>query len=141
MPLWRIYHPADAFSREDKRELAGRITELYKFLPKFYVNVLFREMDEDDFLIGGEPTKNFVRICIEHIARQLPNDEAKVWFIGQINETIAPYVKDRGRDWEFHILETPFDLWNVQGYAPPKPNTDDEKRWAAENRPSPRTHA
>jgi hypothetical protein len=35
------------------------------------------------------------------------------------NEAIAPFVKDRGFDWEFHIDETPFDLWSVQGYRPP----------------------
>ena len=140
MPLWKIYHAPEAFSVEDKRALAGEITKLYSFLPRFYVNVLFRELDRDSFLIGGEPTGNFVRIGIEHIARTFPSDEAKAWFIGRINGVLAPYVRDRGRDWEFHIQETPFDLWNVQGIAPPLPGSEDEKRWAQENKPSPRTH-
>ena len=139
MPLWRIYHAPGAFSVGDKQELAARITQAYDFLPRFYVNVLFRELDPDSFYIGGKATGNFVRICIEHIARSFSTDEQKTWFIARIEDAIAPYVKARGRDWEFHILETPFDLWRVQGYVPPKPGTDDEKRWKEENRASERT--
>lgn len=56
------------------------------------------------------------------------------------NAFIVPWVKDRGYDWEFHIDETPFDLWSVQGFYPPREGTEDEKRWIAENKPSPRTH-
>ena len=104
--------------------------------------MLFRELDEDSFLIGGERTTNFVRICIEHIARQLPNDEAKVWFIGQINETIAPYIKDRGRDWEFHILGDAFRSLECAGLRAPETKHRGRKAvGAAKNRPSARTHA
>ena len=42
------------------------------------------------------------------------------------NETIAPFVKGRGFDWEFHIDETPFDLWSVQGYQPPPADSEDK---------------
>lgn len=44
-----------------------------------------------------------------------------------------------GLDWEFHIDETAFDLWSIQGYRPPLPDSEDEKRWRRENRPSPPT--
>ena len=46
MPLWNVFHPAGAFSREDKELLAARITELYNPLPKFYVGVVFQEVAE-----------------------------------------------------------------------------------------------
>lgn len=32
-----------------------------------------------------------------------------------LDELIAPFVKDRGYEWEISIDETPFDLWSLQG--------------------------
>lgn len=141
MPLWKIHHPADAFTAEDKQELAARITALYDRLPKFYVGVVFEAVAPEDFFIGGEPRDNFVRIWVDHIARTLPTDELRRWWVTQCDEALAPLIRDRGLDWEFHIDETPFDLWSIQGYRPPLPDTEDEKRWKRENRPSPPTGA
>ena len=46
MPLWKVYHPAHAFSAEDKQELAERITSVYAGIPipKFYAVVIFEEL-------------------------------------------------------------------------------------------------
>jgi phenylpyruvate tautomerase PptA (4-oxalocrotonate tautomerase family) len=140
MPLWKIYHPVGAFTEQDKDALAEKITELYGFLPKFYVNVIFQDIPMTSFYIGGRRVDNFIRLSIEHIARSLPEDR-KVWWLERTNEVIAPFVRDRGYDWEFHIDETPFDLWSVQGYQPPPANSEDEKRWARDNKPSPRSPA
>lgn len=141
MPLWKIYHPADAFTPDDKDEFAEKVTDIYaKFMPRFYVNIIFVAVAEDSFYIGGKRRNNFVRIVMEHIAREFPNEEAGNRFINKVDDTITPWVRDRSFDWEFHIDETPFTLWSVQGYFPPRFGTEDEKRWIAENRPSPRTH-
>jgi phenylpyruvate tautomerase PptA (4-oxalocrotonate tautomerase family) len=139
MPLWKIYHPVNAYTSADKQQLAERITNLYRSLPKFYVGVVFQEVPKDAFYIGGKPVDNFVRIWVDHIARTLPTPEAKVHWLKISNEAIAPFVKDRGYDWEFHIDETPFDLWSIQGLKPPPVNSDVEKRWVLENRPIPYT--
>ena len=139
MPLWKIYHPPGVFSAEDKQALAGRITALYSRLPKFYVGVVYQAVAPEDFYVGGEPATRFVRIWVDHIARTLPNAEARTWWISQCDEALAPYIRDRGLDWEFHIDETSFELWSIQGMRPPLPNSEDEKRWFAENRPSPLT--
>jgi phenylpyruvate tautomerase PptA (4-oxalocrotonate tautomerase family) len=136
MPLWKIYHPAGAYSAEDKQALAENITRLYKNLPRFYVGVVFQDVAAESFYIGGKPSDKFVRIWIDHIARSLPAD-MKGWWLERCNEAIAPYVKDRGYDWEFHIDETPFDIWSIQGLRPPPPNSEAEKKWIAENRPTP----
>jgi len=141
MPLWKVYHPVGAYSAEDKRGLAERITALYSRLPKFYVGVVFQEVAEDAFFIGGQPAKNFVRIWVDHIARTLPTPEMRKWWIEQCDGALAPYIRDRGFDWEFHIDETSFELWSIQGIRPPLANSADEKRWIAENRPSPLTGA
>jgi phenylpyruvate tautomerase PptA (4-oxalocrotonate tautomerase family) len=140
MPLWKVYHPVGAYSAEDKRALAKRITAVYSSLPRFYVNIIFQEIPEDSFYVGGEPSRQFVRIHMDHIARQLTSEAAKAKFLAKAENAIAPFVKDRGYNWEFHIDETPFDLWIIQGMRPPRADTEDEKRWLAENRPSPRTH-
>lgn len=139
MPLWKIYHPVGAFTPQDKQQLSQRITALYARLPKFYVGVVFQEVDADSFFIGGEPAGNFVRIWVDHIARTMPTPEIRARFIQMADEALAPYVRDRGYDWEFHIDETSYELWSIQGIRPPMANSEDEKRWIAENRPSPLT--
>lgn len=58
-----------------------------------------------------------------------------------IDEIIAPYVKDRGYDWQVSIDETPFDLWSLQGETPPPFESVAEKRWVKENKASPYTLA
>lgn len=142
MPLWNIIHPADAYTAADKQALAESITAIYaRFMPKFYVNVLFQPVEAESFYIGGQGRDNFVRIWIDHIAREFPNNEASVPFIDAVNKVIAPWVRDRGFDWEFHVDETPFSLWSIQGFPAPREGTVDEARWIAENKPSPRTHA
>jgi|SRR5580658_6040834 phenylpyruvate tautomerase PptA (4-oxalocrotonate tautomerase family) len=139
MPLWKIYHPKDAFTAEEKKGLAQAITDVYaRGMPRFYVGVVYQEVASDSFYVGGEPTGNFVRFWVDHIARTLPNDEARRNFTKYIAKVVEPWLKDR--DWELHVDETPFDLWTIQGHLPPRQGTEDEKRWISENRPSPRTH-
>ncbi|MBU1287017.1 MAG: tautomerase family protein [Alphaproteobacteria bacterium] len=105
------------------------MTSIYaRVMPKFYVNVLFEEVPEDSFFIGGEPRNDFVRITMDHIARAFPSKEGSKRFFDAVNELITPWVKDRGFDWEFHIDETPFDLWSIQGFYPAREGTQDEKR-------------
>jgi len=113
MPLWKIYHPVGAYTREDKHRVAKRITDIYSSLPKFYVDVVFQEVPQDSFYVGGEPASNFVRIHMDHIARQLTSEAAKTKFLARVEDAIAPFVKDRGFDWEFHIDETPFNAPSI----------------------------
>jgi phenylpyruvate tautomerase PptA (4-oxalocrotonate tautomerase family) len=139
MPFWKIYHPVGAFTAEDKHALSQRITELYRALPKFYVIVVFQEVAADSFYMGGEPAHNFVRIWVDHIARSFPPDarKLKAKWMGWVEKVLAPYIKDRGRDWEIHIDETPFDLWQIQGMPAPPPNSEYEKLWLEQNKPVP----
>jgi phenylpyruvate tautomerase PptA (4-oxalocrotonate tautomerase family) len=142
MPLWNVYHPPGAYTPEDKQAFAKAITGVYgRVMPKFYVGVVFQEIPAHSFYIGGEPADRFVRISVDHIARTFQSDERKVSFFKYINQLLAPWIADRGYDWEMHVDETPFDLWTIQGHFPPREGTEDEKRWIAENRASPRTHA
>ncbi|MCP1968537.1 tautomerase family protein [Bradyrhizobium elkanii] len=139
MPFWKIYHPAHAFSAADKQALSQSITELYRVLPKFYVIVVFQEVAPDSFYMGGEPANNFIRIWVDHIARSFPPDakKLKTKWLARVEKALAPFVKDRGRDWEIHIDETPFDLWQVQGLPPPPPNSEYERIWLEANKPVP----
>ncbi|TFU02923.1 4-oxalocrotonate tautomerase [Polymorphobacter arshaanensis] len=141
MPLWKIYHPVDAFTADDKQAIARALTAVYgRVMPKFYVGVVFQAVEADNFYIGGEPHPRFVRIWVDHIARSFASDDRKTRFFEHINTVLAPWIADRGYDWEMHVDETPFELWTIQGYFPPREGTEDEKRWMAENRASPRTH-
>ena len=75
MPVWRIFAHPDTFTPTQRVALAKDVTELYKKggLPAFYVNVFFIPLEQDNYFIGGVAKKNFVRICIEQIARQMPD--------------------------------------------------------------------
>lgn len=141
MPLWKIYHPVGAYTPADKQALSAAATALYaRFMPAFYVGVIFQEIAEDSMYVGGKPTNRFVRLWIDHIARAFPDAESSRRFITAINQTLEPYTGARGYDWELHIDETPFSLWTIQGYFPPGQGTVDETRWREENAASPRTH-
>jgi phenylpyruvate tautomerase PptA (4-oxalocrotonate tautomerase family) len=137
MPLWNFYCPEGAYSPEDKLAFAEQITELYaEFgLPRFYVNVIFKEIPKDSYYIGGEPTDDFVRISIDHIARSVP-EEMQAWWMKRIRKIVRPFTTERGLRWEVHVDDTPRGLWMLDGYFPPDEGSDDEKRWARENRPS-----
>jgi len=142
MPLWKVYHPVGAYSHEDKTAMSRALSDLYgRAMPRFYVGVIFQEVSADNFYIGGEPHSRFVRIWVDHIARTFSSDTMRVGFFKKINEILAPWITDRGYDWEIHVDETPFNLWTIQGHFPPREGTEDERRWMIENRASPRTHA
>jgi Putative oxalocrotonate tautomerase enzyme len=87
-------------------------------MPKFCVGVVFQEVLEGDIYIGGEPHPRFVRISVDHIARTFQSDEQKVGFFTLMNTLLAPWIADRGFDWEMHVDETPFDLWTIQVSTP-----------------------
>jgi phenylpyruvate tautomerase PptA (4-oxalocrotonate tautomerase family) len=140
MPLWNICTPVGAYSAEQKKAFARDITALYTKLadlPAFYVVVTFRELAEEDYLVGGEPVNNFIRIFIDHVARQLETAEIRKLCRDEIEKLLAPHVSDRGFDWEFNIDETPLDLWQTQGLLPPPAFSEAEKIWARENRAVP----
>ena len=143
MPLWKVYYPAGAYSAEDKKGLAKRVTEVYASIPipKFYVVFVFEEMAKDSCFVGGEPHNKFVRFKVDQIARTLPGPVIREWWTRTLDEVIAPFVKDRGYDWEISIDETPFDLWSLQGELPPPFESVAEKRWVKENKASPYTLA
>jgi phenylpyruvate tautomerase PptA (4-oxalocrotonate tautomerase family) len=102
MSLHRIYHPPDAFSAKDKRELAESITALYTAmgLPECYVDVIFVAIEKDSFFVGGEAKNKFIRIVIQHLAIQLQNDQIKKTIIEKYEKAISPFIKEKDYDWE-----------------------------------------
>ena len=143
MPLWKIHHPVDAYTPADKKEFAGAITAVYDAvpIPRFYVVVLFEEVPADSFYVGGDSHGSFVRIQIDQMARTLPGPVIREWWVRNLDQVIAPWVRDRGYDWEFTITEPPFDLWSLQGEIPPPFESMAEKRWIKENKASPYAQA
>jgi phenylpyruvate tautomerase PptA (4-oxalocrotonate tautomerase family) len=143
MPLWKIHHPAGEYSVDDKKGFAGAITQVYDAvpIPRFYVVVIFEDVLADSFYVGGEPHGRFVRIQVDQMARTLPGPVIREWWVRNLDEVIAPWVRDRGYDWEFTITEPPFDLWSLQGQIPPPFESAAEKRWIKENKATPYTQA
>lgn len=141
MPLWKVYHPVGAFTAEDKQQLAQRVTEVYASIPipKFYVVLIFEEIAQHSCFVGGEPHHNFIRFKIDQIARTVPGPILREWWIRTLDTVLAPFVKERGFDWEVSIDETPCDLWSLQGELAPPFESVAEKRWVKENKASPYT--
>jgi Putative oxalocrotonate tautomerase enzyme len=141
MPLWNIYHPAGAFTDQDKAELSEAIASYYNKvpIPKFYVVTIFQEYTRDSLYVGGEVNNNFIRFKVDHIARTLPGPVYREWWVRTCGQIIGPYVKDKGFDWELSIDETPFDLWSLQGEIPPPFQSVGEARWIQENKATPYT--
>jgi phenylpyruvate tautomerase PptA (4-oxalocrotonate tautomerase family) len=143
MPLWKIHHPVGAYTPEEKKEFAEAITRVYDAIPipKFYVVVIFDEVTGDSVYVGGESHGSFVRIHIDQMARTLPGPVIREWWVRQLDQVIAPWVRDRGYDWEFTIAEQPSDLWSLQGEIAPPFESLAEKRWVEENKATPYAQA
>ena len=114
--------------------MSERITRIYRMLPAFYVGVGFQEVPKNSLYVGGEPADDFVRIRVDHIARQFKDEEGKEQFWVAVNKVLKPFISDRGLRWEMHIDETPFSLWTIEGLRPPLPDTPAEQKWRAENK-------
>ncbi|KAJ6480311.1 putative oxalocrotonate tautomerase [Mycena sanguinolenta] len=134
MPLHRFFTPKGMYSAEDKAAMSAAVTEVYSMLPKFYVVVLFIELDPDSFFVGGNSRDNFVRIAAEHYARNFSDDKHKRAFMDRYEQALEPFTIGRGIDWEVQINDADRTLWNENGMAPPLPNTEEERIWKQENR-------
>jgi phenylpyruvate tautomerase PptA (4-oxalocrotonate tautomerase family) len=139
MPFWNVYHPVGAYTARQKQEFAADVTAFYARagLPKFYVVTLFHEIPESSFLVGGEPSNTIVRIVIDHIARHKEDPAARKQIGERLSRLLAPHTRDRGLYCEFHVDETPRDLWMIEGLWPPASGSEAEQLWARENRPVP----
>ena len=105
MPLWKVYHPAGAYSAQDKKEFAEKVTAMYSRIPipKFYVVMIFEEVAAESFYVGGASHGKFVRLKLEHMARTLPGPVVREWWVKAVDQLIAPCVRDRGFGWEVTI--------------------------------------
>ncbi|MEV7929970.1 MULTISPECIES: tautomerase family protein [unclassified Kitasatospora] len=139
MPLWHVYHPPGTYTPGQKQQLAADITGFYtRFgLPKFYVMTLFHEIGADSFHVGDQPAHDAVRIVVEHIARHTEDPDLRKRTREALAALLAPHTTGRGLYCEFHIDETPRDLWMINGIAPPPSQSEAEQLWARENRPIP----
>lgn len=136
MPLIRLFISPHVLSASEKKELAQSLTWIYinSKLPAFYVNVIFVEVEENSFYIGGEARANFVRIAIEHIALNFPDSGRELAYMKALDDIIVPLFTAKGLDWEYHISQTPRELWKVQSLVPPPHMSEPHQRWFAENR-------
>ena len=156
MPLWQLFTPENAYTPDEKADLANKITNIYSGakskdnfgfeLPRFYTTVVFHEIKADSFFVGGESHEKFVQIEVVHIARTnegaaalmgISVEEILANYFEQVSEVLDPYIADRGYEVEFHVETAPFETWKIDGMTPPPPESVAERRWFKENRSSP----
>ncbi|KZP19409.1 hypothetical protein FIBSPDRAFT_862854 [Athelia psychrophila] len=137
MPLHRLFVPPTLYSDQDRKDIAAAITAVYKDLPPFYVLVLFVDVPVTHYFVSGRNNDKFLRIGVEHIARQFPGETAKRAFMDRYEAALAPWTKGRGIDWEVQITEDDRTLWNENGMNPPLPGTNAEELWRIQNKAVP----
>ncbi|TMR88785.1 4-oxalocrotonate tautomerase [Nonomuraea basaltis] len=98
---------------------------------------LFHEVPRASFLVGGVPSDDTVRVVIEHIARHAEDSGLRERMSEALGRLLAAHTGDRGLHCEFHIDETPRDLWMIDGLCPPPTGSEAEQLWAQDNRPVP----
>ncbi|CAL8470371.1 g9913 [Coccomyxa elongata] len=139
MPLHRVYAAKGIFSPEEKRAIAQSITRIYDAIPipSFYTVVVFIDLERDSIFVGGEANARFVRIVSQHLARSYSTAEEAAKVVDLIQDAFAPYVRDRGLDWESHVEYVDREGWRENGLRPPMPKTDAEKTWIELDKPVP----
>ncbi|KAK7045966.1 hypothetical protein VNI00_006961 [Paramarasmius palmivorus] len=137
MPFHRWYIPRGLYSHEEKQALAEAITDLYNALPKFYVVINFIDIEDGDFYVGGECRKNFVRICVDHLAYHHQEEAEKRAWLDRYENSIAPWTKGKGIDWEIQISNEDPVFWNMNGLRPPLLGSEAMKLWFKHNKPVP----
>ncbi|MFJ2667497.1 tautomerase family protein [Nocardia fluminea] len=155
MPLWQLFTPENAFTPDEKADLADKITSIYSGakskenfgfeLPRFYTTVVFHEIKADSFFVGGVTHDKFVQIEVVHIARTnegaaalagITVEEILRRYFDSVSEVLQPYIAARGYELEFHVETAPFETWKIDGMTPPPPHSVAERRWFEENRSS-----
>jgi hypothetical protein len=65
MPLWKVYHPVGAYSAQDKKEFAEKVTAMYSGIPipNFYVVMIFE---------AGELTVRLAKRALEKLGALQP---------------------------------------------------------------------
>ncbi|KAK7451314.1 hypothetical protein VKT23_012655 [Stygiomarasmius scandens] len=134
MPLHRFYIPPNLYTSEEKAAIAKAITAIYSSLPLFYVVVLFVEVPKENYFVGGERNDRFLRIVIQHLARQFADDSRKRDFMNRYETALDPWTKKKGIDWEIQVADMDPVSWNENGIQPPLPDTEAEKMWKELNK-------
>ncbi|ESK96779.1 4-oxalocrotonate tautomerase [Moniliophthora roreri MCA 2997] len=137
MPFHRYFVPRGLYTHEEKQALAKAVTEIYKFLPEFYVVVNFITIEDGNFYVGGESTKKFVRICVDHLAHHSETEADKRAFMDIYEKVIAPWTKDKGIDWEVQVSNEDPIFWNMNGFRPPLVGSKEIEIWKKEGKPVP----
>jgi len=58
-------------------------------------------------------------------------------FLDRIDSVLTPFLQSKKLDWEYSIVDGIREEWRINGLAPPPPDSEGEKLWAAEGRPLP----
>jgi hypothetical protein len=110
-------------------------------LPRFYAEVIFVPLDEDDFYAGGTSKHKNIRIVARHAARTSTRGELSMSdveaCVARFQEIYAYYFEPKGLDWEFNLDELPRDYWRLNGLVPLPTPSEAQDKWAELNHPAP----
>ncbi|HTX83009.1 MAG TPA: tautomerase family protein [Streptosporangiaceae bacterium] len=76
-------------------------------------------------------------VAIDIFARDVDKQARRESVRHRIRAVIQPFATAKGLRWEFHVDQTPRDLWMINGLVPPPAGSDAGQLWAKENRAIP----
>ncbi|KAH8660949.1 putative oxalocrotonate tautomerase [Tricladium varicosporioides] len=141
MPLLKFYITPGQLTSEEKQDLATTLTSRYaKGMPAFFVNIVFHEIPDDSFFIGGLPTHGkFVRLTLEHIAINWPTSSGETHpqvkgFLDFIGDVMKEKFEPKGWRWEYNVVESDKRYWRIQSIEPPPLDSEAIKVWDREQK-------
>ena len=109
MPLWKIHHPAGAYSDADKSEFAEAITGIYTQIPipAFYVVTIFEEVTRRTVRTSTWAAGHTSGSCASRSTRWPAPSPARSSASGGCTcwTEVRPFIGDCGYDWEFTCSE------------------------------------
>lgn len=135
MPRWTFELAPNTLTKEEKRAIAEKVTDLYvnRGVPAFFVNVFFHENGEGNFYSGGKTPPDAVFFHIDHAIRKLPDENERTRFISEANAIVRPIFDPKGIKWESNIYEHPRENWRINGMIPPVKHPEIYKQWFEKN--------
>ncbi|KAF7972442.1 hypothetical protein HWV62_18022 [Athelia sp. TMB] len=135
MPLYVLYHDADAFTTEEKKKIAKGITDAHvqaTGIAPFLVKVVLHGGSDGDLYTGGEVDRKSLRL-VGNVRRGRDTEHKRELLRLQF-ENLKAAKPDPAYNIRIHIQELEPDNVTLDGVHMPKPGSEEERRWTEAGR-------
>ena len=131
MPTYTIHAPAAQLSNEQKKSIAGKVTRTHNKVtgaPTFFAQVIFVDVADGNWFMGGAPLKaEQIYIC-GHIRGGRPDEMKRDLLLGLRDALAEGAGLPTGRVWSYLVELPPAQMVE---YGHVLPNPGEEASWLA----------